>query len=818
MFQRMLKQNHFAWGLITPGKEFNWQRAVKSSRVLRSIYLRVFSLAVGRYTPMWVTSIYSITRKLLGISKRQGLVGLVKYCKVLYILTQQAAGGHRVNDTTGLGARVSRTSTGLPRIINKAHRASIREGNAAVLRMYLSIFGLYRVVEIPGKVKLHTITALCLYKQADHMVHLEFIPKFWSLLASLLARRRVEALPDTVAKVLGYRNERDDRPTLRIDRILPIQSSGPLSSGGMARAFTDPLWLKITDKIRARMETCTDGEGFLVGLWRGLRPPEIQLKERLNKKWTDKKNPLLPGSVGTLWFTVSHWMNSPLMPLLIEWTKIFKLDVVKTIFRTAHAVDFGKIEPWGAGIPKGTLRTGLGKLAFLEEAAGKVRVVALVDILTQSILKPLHDWIFGVLRQIPQDGTFDQTAPLELLTRKGFQYVYSYDLSAATDRLPLALQESILGWLLGDKVASLWANLLVQRVYSFHPRTAEKYGLPVTEVRYAAGQPMGAYSSWAMLALTHHFCVQLAAWRVNGGYGGWFEDYAVLGDDVVIANRPVASVYLSLMTSELRVDIQETKSLISNNGSCEFAKRTILRGNDATPISLKGFIAGLRNLPAMEGILAKLPGLREDSLPRVARSLGFGYKVTGRLQAGLSRRDRLQGLIVYLTRPGGLLARDFLSWVIQDAFNCRGAPVTYDSLQQLYRKVGEIAGETIMKALELRKETFERGSKAGGWLPTTWFPTRTLFDVYQNLVLRPIYADIVDRIYDVEALMLRWKSRTDVSEDEFIEFMKELEKIHEEVDNLPKDFKVARLVTETVPTGSKILKVWRSLRKLVVKD
>lgn len=27
-------------------------------------------------------------------------------------------------------------------------------------------------------------------------------------------------------------------------------------------------------------------------------------------------------------------------------------------------------------------------------------------------------------------------------------------------------------------------------------------------VRYAVGQPMGALSSWAMLALTHHFIVQ----------------------------------------------------------------------------------------------------------------------------------------------------------------------------------------------------------------------------------------------------------------------------------------------------------------------
>lgn len=34
-------------------------------------------------------------------------------------------------------------------------------------------------------------------------------------------------------------------------------------------------------------------------------------------------------------------------------------------------------------------------------------------------------------------------------------------------------------------------------------------------IRYAVGQPMGALSSWAMLALTHHFIVQYAAYRTG---------------------------------------------------------------------------------------------------------------------------------------------------------------------------------------------------------------------------------------------------------------------------------------------------------------
>lgn len=50
-------------------------------------------------------------------------------------------------------------------------------------------------------------------------------------------------------------------------------------------------------------------------------------------------------------------------------------------------------------------------------------------------------------------------------------------------------------------------------------------------VRYATGQPMGLYSSWATFALTHHVLIGYAAFRK--GIKSFFK-YAVLGDDVVI--------------------------------------------------------------------------------------------------------------------------------------------------------------------------------------------------------------------------------------------------------------------------------------------
>lgn len=54
----------------------------------------------------------------------------------------------------------------------------------------------------------------------------------------------------------------------------------------------------------------------------------------------------------------------------------------------------------------------LGRLAIKDEPAGKRRVFAIVDIYTQSILKPIHDHVFDILKNIKEDGAFDQIGPV----------------------------------------------------------------------------------------------------------------------------------------------------------------------------------------------------------------------------------------------------------------------------------------------------------------------------------------------------------------------------------------------------------------------
>lgn len=112
-----------------------------------------------------------------------------------------------------------------------------------------------------------------------------------------------------------------------------------------------------------------------------------------------------------------------------------------------------------------------------------------------------------MLEKIPQDGTFDQPAPLERLDSSNG--LWSFDLTAATDRLPIRLQVHLLASLLGSQsLAEKWAILLTKRAYGFFQLG---YSAFAGIYKYAVGQPMGALSSWAMLALTHHFLVQVAA-------------------------------------------------------------------------------------------------------------------------------------------------------------------------------------------------------------------------------------------------------------------------------------------------------------------
>jgi len=271
----------------------------------------------------------------------------------------------------------------------------------------------------------------------------------------------------------------------------------------------------------------------------------------------------------------------------------------------------------------------IGKIAIKEEGAGKVRLFAMVDPWTQWVLRPLHKWVFNFLKALPMDGTFDQEKALKRAPF-GRLPLYSYDLSSATDRLPISLQASILSRLFNEDFASNWQKLLVDRNYKL-PSKIElgRRGIIVDTnypvfVRYRVGQPMGALSSWAMLALTHHYIVQYCAWS-SGVVSPkvLFQDYSVLGDDILIWNRTVARKYLRVLKT-LGVDVGLSKSVISEKGEgVEFAKRTVIQGVDVSPVPFLEQSAAHRNFASLRSFGEKYSMSPNQAL----RFLGYGYKV-----------------------------------------------------------------------------------------------------------------------------------------------------------------------------------------------
>jgi hypothetical protein len=74
--------------------------------------------------------------------------------------------------------------------------------------------------------------------------------------------------------------------------------------------------------------------------------------------------------------------------------------------------------------------------------------------------------------------------------------------------------------------------------------------------------------------------------------GRRFLDYALLGDDIIIADKKVADVYHEVVTKGLGVAISPQKSLVSDTGCAEFAKRFVVKGmsKDLSPISIRSLM------------------------------------------------------------------------------------------------------------------------------------------------------------------------------------------------------------------------------------
>ncbi|KAI5669096.1 hypothetical protein M9H77_18949 [Catharanthus roseus] len=174
-----------------------------------------------------------------------------------------------------------------------------------------------------------------------------------------------------------------------------------------------------------------------------------------------------------------------------------------------------------------------GRLSCAFPGIGKRRMSAIGNYINKRLLRPLHEWAMSVLKRIPIDGTFNQCAPLRRLVSA--THCYSYDLSAATDRWPLRIIFTTVMYLFDRSFASVAVNNCLVNNDFLVAFTKNKKRLKV------------------------HLSKK-------------FDRYAVLGDDVLIADQHVGPVYKSFI-DDIGVKISTPKSIVLNTRCVEFAKK-----------------------------------------------------------------------------------------------------------------------------------------------------------------------------------------------------------------------------------------------------
>lgn len=592
-----LKTSKLYARLLDTMKPVNAMISVKAGRPMVNHLLRIVDIIGIRKSLGLVKVIIVYLNFCFKYIQQSGISGLVIYLKACTVVLQQASGKHRLSSMNPLKVRFARTKSGYPRVIPILHRRRIHE--PSVYRLWMTLFSLYRVLEVAGQLNLATITTPSSMDPSRLPDFASFLDKSFWVAVSNFGR-----FDDTKIGI----NWLEPWDFLKSLRATPFIISKSSSASGLIRI----------DK--------------------------------------DDKTPLSTSPAGIL-AAVGAWMMNPMMyRVLTDWCKM-----------TGNQWVINRIESWGKILlpmcapnsPRYKYYKGmwtvlgqvytrsLGRLGFKEEAAGKVRVFAMCDAFTQWVLKPLHDSLFELLSLFPQDGTTDQLAPVrELIRNNPKGPFFSYDLTAATDRIPIILQMAILSKLITAHGANLWSALLIGRGYDYI------YNRKKGTVYYEAGQPMGALSSWAMLALTHHALVQYSSFRAGvTGPGEWFDNYAVLGDDLVIADAAVAEEYLRVM-SEFGVGIGLAKSLISPDGlTLEFAKRTFHKGVDVSPVPFSEYWIGRQMLAASLELARKY----NLTLPRYLSLFGFGYRAKGSATAPLMRLgQRLRHRVLAFFSPSGV--------------------------------------------------------------------------------------------------------------------------------------------------------------------
>nr|UPW42139.1 MAG: putative RNA dependent RNA polymerase [Zhejiang mito-like virus 8] len=556
---------------------------------------------------------------------------------------------------------------------------------------------LFNLQELSKEVRTLTKRIFTLWSKSGSNFTFLYLKECNRLLIRYLADQAETIIPSS-----GIRVKRDK---LGIPRIIPGELRARIVSKEqlIIRLVITiiSVYKVMPTRAKVKVNTITDafvGDFKTFDCSRAIKDMRLKLYDNRKMKW-NKIESASPGAVKATWGSaadiIAFWYN-PLHALYLikmYWMNRGYIHILWFTFLFIISAPFALLSVLLKEVHP------LGRLSVVLDKAGKARVVALCNYFIQIGLYPLHKEIFDFLRTLKTDGTFDQEAPLKLLISKDSdQKYFCFDLSAATDRLPVDLQVDILNHIHG--LGDLWRTLLNIDWYFVHSSRGKKLPNGKRQIRqhaywnrYAVGQPMGAYSSWAMLALTHHIIVKESALRA--GIEG-FEDYAILGDDIVIRNDKVAQEYLNLMKS-LGVSINLGKSVISLEFA-EFASRWIGNRVNFTPIGAGLILRTVRDKAYLGALLA------EAFKTRLFANYGACLKILQKLPSSY-RSQAFVGIWSCIGLKGAfwkIVPRDIsyikksISWCLQSVAS-ESIMVRFSLYNALYALRGEMYHDAIEK-------------------------------------------------------------------------------------------------------------------------
>lgn len=74
----------------------------------------------------------------------------------------------------------------------------------------------------------------------------------------------------------------------------------------------------------------------------------------------------------------------------------------------------------------------------------------------------------SVLKRMKTDGTYNQDEQTKIIVNSSRICAYSFDLTNATDRFPMEIQEILMSHIFGKDISYYWKQVMVNREFIFN--------------------------------------------------------------------------------------------------------------------------------------------------------------------------------------------------------------------------------------------------------------------------------------------------------------------------------------------------------------